>query len=189
MHGVGLPLIKALTNDSVEFVDRPRGGTEVRMSFSGRRAGRRLFTAPADVAAEDGWFSTLSGDAVVSVSPVSFVGPVLGRLARALAARARFSLDRFSDVYLVTDAIAAHASRAATRERLGFAIATAPRRLEIQVGPLRDGSGARLQREREVREPGSALNRLSDQVASEAIDAGELLSVIMTDASARAAMT
>jgi hypothetical protein len=159
------------------------------MSFSGRRAGRPLFTAPSDVADEDGWFSTLSGDAVVSVSPINFVGPVLGRLARALAARARFSLDRFSDVYLVTDAIAAHATRVATRRRLGFAIATAPRRLEIQVGPLQDGSGARLEGEHEVREPGSALNRLSDRVATESLDAGEVLSVVMTDGSSRVPAT
>jgi anti-sigma regulatory factor (Ser/Thr protein kinase) len=181
VHGVGLPLIKALTNDDAEFVGREGGGTEVRMRFSGRRRSRTLFNAPADVAAEDCWVRRLSGDAVVSLSPVSFLGPVLGRLARALAARARFSLDRFSDVYLVTDAIAAHATRAATHARVGFAIRTAPRRLEISVGPLRDGSGKRLDADDQVREPGSALTLLSDAVTSTAVDGGELLSIVMTD--------
>ncbi len=83
------------------------------MVFAGDRDGKPLFDAPAHIAPEDGWTAGLSGDAVVSLSPVSFLGALLGRLARALAARARFSLDRFSDVYLVTDAIAAHAARAA----------------------------------------------------------------------------
>lgn len=181
VHGVGLPLIKALTHDAVDFVDRPAGGTEVRMAFWGRREGRQLFTAPPEVAADDGWADTLSGDAVVSLSPVNFLGPVLGRLSRALAARARFSLDRFSDVYLVTDAIAAHATRAASGSRLGFAIATAPRRLEITVGPLRDGSGDQLQASQRVREPRSALTLLSDGVASTDANGGEILSVVMTD--------
>ena len=79
------------------------------MLFAGEREGKRLFTEPAKAAPEHEWTDGLSGDAVVSVSPVSLVGGVLGRLSRALAASARFSLDRFSDVYLVTDAIAAHA--------------------------------------------------------------------------------
>jgi serine/threonine-protein kinase RsbW len=188
VHGVGLPLIKALTNDAVEFLDRPAGGTEVRMRFAGRRDDEPLFAPPPDVSAEDKWVDALSGDAVVSVSPINFVGPVLGRLARALAARARFSLDRFSDVYLVTDAIAAHAARAATRGRLGFAIATAPRRLEISVGPLRGGSGIGLGG-REVREPGSALTLLSDEVTTSEVAGGELLSVVMTDEPSKLAVS
>jgi anti-sigma regulatory factor (Ser/Thr protein kinase) len=181
VHGVGLPLIKALTDDAVEFIDRPEGGTVVRMSFAGMRGGEPLFRVPAPVAQADAWADRLSGDAVVSLSPVPLLGPVLGRLARALAARARFSLDRFSDVYLVTDAIAAHAARTASNPRLGFAIATDPRRLEIVVGPLRDGSGATLKRDQQVREPGDALLLLSDTVRIDPVEGGELLQVVMTD--------
>ena len=50
---------------------------------------------------------------VVSLSPVTLLAAVLGRLARTLAATAHFSLDRFSDVYLITDTLAAHAATAA----------------------------------------------------------------------------
>ena len=85
------------------------------MQFASRRDGRPLYKQPAAAAPEDGWTERLDGDAIVSLSPVSFVGSVLGRLARAMAARARFSLDRFSDVYLVTDALAAHAGRGGER--------------------------------------------------------------------------
>ncbi len=54
---------------------------------------------------------------MVSLSPVTLLTGVLGRLARTLAATAHFSLDRFSDVYLVTDTLAAHAAAAAVGDR------------------------------------------------------------------------
>jgi len=180
VHGVGLPLMKALSDD-LEFRQRPDGGTEVRLRFDGRRGGASLFSAPPEVAEEDGWSWRLTGDAVVSLSPLTFLGPVLGRLARALAARARFSLDRFSDVYLVTDAIAAHVTRSAAGPRIGFAIVTDVRRLHISVGPLRAGSGASLQAGEEIRQPGSALLMLSDIVESTAVEDEEMLEVVMTD--------
>jgi anti-sigma regulatory factor (Ser/Thr protein kinase) len=88
LQGVGLPVIRALTQQS-EFRSLPEGGTEVRMVFAGEREGKRLFRRPARATPEEQWTDDLSGDAVVSLSPVSFVGGVLGRLARALAAKAR----------------------------------------------------------------------------------------------------
>jgi serine/threonine-protein kinase RsbW len=192
VHGVGMPLIKALT-DEVEFLDRQGGGTEVRMRFPLTRSGRALFTLPAEVAHRDAWAERLSGDAVVSLSPVSFLGPVLGRLARALAARARFSLDRFSDVYLVTDAMAAHAAGSASSGRVGFAIATEPRRLEITLGPLRNGSASALQSPAAAepveatpgRDATSALRLLSDEVEAQPDGTGEILRVVMTDRAER----
>jgi len=187
MHGVGLPLIKALTNGAVDFDQPAGGGTIVRMRFPGERAGQSLFRPPASIALEDGWFRRLDGEAVVSLSPISFVGPVLGRLARALAARARFSLDRFSDVYLVTDAIAAELTTAATAARVGFAIATEPRRLSIQLGPLKDGSGRAIMEAAQMPDGGSPLVLLSDHLITRPDDAGELLEVVMTDHPARTA--
>jgi anti-sigma regulatory factor (Ser/Thr protein kinase) len=180
MQGVGLPIIRALA-ERAEFRHRSGGGTEVRMMFVGHRDGKPLFEPPAPAAAEDGWTDRLSGEAVVSLSPVSFVGAVLGRLARALAARARFSLDRFSDVYLVTDAIASHAARAAHGERIGFGLSTGTRRLELTLGPFRPGSGSQLKQERPVRDVGSPLLLLSDEVEIRPADGEEVLHVVMTD--------
>ena len=180
LQGVGMPIIRALT-ERAEFRDRPNGGTEVWMVFAGDREGKPLFHAPALVAPEDGWTEQLAADAVVSLSPVSFLGAVLGRLARALAARARFSLDRFSDVYLVTDAIAAHAARAANGERIGFGLSTGTRRLEVTVGPFRSGSGSQLSEERPVRDVGSPLLMLSDEVQIRPTDGEEMLHVVLTD--------
>src|SRR4029077_15937665 len=113
LQGVGIPIMRALA-EKTAFRPLANGGTEVWMQFSGLRDGELLYRPPAPASDEDAWATHLSGDAVVSLSPVNFVGGVLGRLARALAARARFSLDRFSDVYLVTDALAAHAVHAAS---------------------------------------------------------------------------
>lgn len=179
VHGVGLPLMKALA-DEVDFIAGEDGGTTVRLEFAAHREGRRLFLGPESIAGEDGWSDRLEGDAVVSLSPVRFVGPILGRLARALAARARFSLDRFSDVYLVTDALAVLATRSAAAERVGFSIATSARRLEIVLGPLREGSGNGLEAG-QARDPSSALVLLSDRVASRPVPEGELLEIVMTD--------
>jgi anti-sigma regulatory factor (Ser/Thr protein kinase) len=185
VHGVGIPLMRALS-DRLEFRGRPGGGAEVRLEFAGRRGGSDLFTAPGEIAGDDGWAERLNGDAVVSISPLTFVGPVLGRLARALAARARFSLDRFSDVYLVTDAIAAHVARTSASGRVGFAITTDVRRLEMVIGPLQSGSGAGLEATGPSREPGLALTALSDDVQSRPTQGGELLAVVMTDAAGAA---
>jgi serine/threonine-protein kinase RsbW len=181
LQGVGLPVIQALSQQA-EFRRRPEGGTEVWMRFDGERDGEALFRGPGEAAPDDGWIERrLSGDAVASLSPVSVIGAVLGRLARALAARARFSLDRFSDVYLVTDAIAAHAIACASESRIGFGLATHERRLELTVGPFQSGSSAQLSENPPAQSAGSALVLLSDELEIVAANGGELLRVVMVD--------
>src|SRR5436853_5741525 len=143
LQGVGIPIMRALAQQTA-FRPLDDEGTEVWMQFAGRRDEEPLYRFPSDAAPEDGWDKRLSGDAVVSLSPVSFVGGVLGRLARAMAARARFSLDRFSDVYLVTDAVAAHAATGASTARLNFGLSADTRRLELVVGPFRAGIGTEV---------------------------------------------
>jgi serine/threonine-protein kinase RsbW len=179
VQGVGLQVIRALSTEA-EFRARPEGGTEAWMLFSGKRAGRPLFEMPEAAAPDDGWSNQLTGDAVVSVSPVALLSGVLGRISRALAATARFSLDRFSDVYLVTDAISAHASEASAGNRMAFAITAAGRRLELVVGPFRKGSGRALQAEATV-ESRTPLRMLSDKIELIPSEDGELLQVVMID--------
>jgi len=179
VQGVGLQVIRALSTKA-EFRTRPEGGTEAWMRFSGKRAGRPLFEMPEAAVPDDGWSKQLSGDAVVSVSPVALLSGVLGRISRALAATARFSLDRFSDVYLVTDAIAAHASKASAGNRIAFAITAGGRRLELVVGPFRKGSGRSLQADA-AGESRSPLRMLSDEIALIPSEGGELLQVVMID--------
>ena len=183
LQGVGIPIMRALAQQTA-FRPRPGGGTEVWLQFAGQRDGRALYEPLGEPAPEDGWTENLSGDAIVSLSPVSIVGVVLGRLARALAARARFSLDRFSDVYLVTDALAAHAVKAASEPRLGFALSTDTRRLELTIGPFRGGTGSDLTADT-TSEIGSALRVLSDELGIDPRNGSEALRVVMLDERSR----
>jgi len=180
---VGLAMIGALANRA-EFLSRPDGGTEVRMTF-GRGAGRP-FERSVDQEPDAGSPPRLSGDAVVTLSPVELLSGVLGRIARALAASARFSLDRFSDVYLVTDAIAAHAAIASSASRIRFAVVAGERRLELTSGPFRTGSGSRLQADGSGGWPGSPLALLTDELTVEPAGDAELLRVVLIDHRRRA---
>ncbi len=184
LQGVGIPIMRALAQQTA-FRPLSDGGTEVWMQFASRRDGRPLYKEPAPAAPEDGWADRLEGDAIVSLSPVSFVGSVLGRLARAMAARARFSLDRFSDVYLVTDALAAHALDAASAHRIGFGLATDTRRLELTIGPFRPGASSGIT-DGSSTEVASALKLLSDELDLRLEDGAEALRVVMLDGRLRA---
>ncbi|HUE27691.1 MAG TPA: ATP-binding protein [Solirubrobacteraceae bacterium] len=185
LQGVGIPIMRALAQQTAFRPLRDGDGTEVWMQFASRRDGRPLYKQPAAAAPEDGWGDRLDGDAIVSLSPVSLVGSVLGRLARAMAARARFSLDRFSDVYLVTDALAAHAVEAASAPRIAFGLATDTRRLELTIGPFRPGTSSGIT-DGDSSEVASALKLLSDELDVRAEEGAEALRVVMLDERLRA---
>jgi serine/threonine-protein kinase RsbW len=180
-QGIGLSVIRALTED-VQFSSAPDGGTEVRMDFSVRRDGRKLFEAPPAATGDAEMTPSADGDGevIVSLSPVTLLPGVLGRLARTLAATAHFSLDRFSDVYLVTDTLAAHAATAAEGDRIEARLMAQDRRLELVVGPFRKGTGSRLDVQG-ADHPASPLVLLSDQVSVQEAGDAELLRVIVID--------
>jgi serine/threonine-protein kinase RsbW len=105
-HGglkVGLALISAVA-DRAEFITVPDGGTEVRLSFRPPSGWRDRSWATERGAGEvaSAWqaelHSGLNGDVVLTVSPVSLLAPVLGRIGRSLAPSAGFSLQRCADV-------------------------------------------------------------------------------------------
>ncbi len=182
-QGIGLSVIRALTED-VQFSSAPGGGTEVRMDFSVRRDGRKLFEAPPAASSDADMTPSQDGEGegevIVSLSPVTLLPGVLGRLARTLAATAHFSLDRFSDVYLVTDTLAAHASTAAEGQRIEARLSAQDRRLELVVGPFRKGTGSRLDAQA-ADHPASPLVLLSDQVSVQEAGDAELLRVVVID--------
>jgi serine/threonine-protein kinase RsbW len=180
-QGIGLSVIRALTED-VQFSSAPGGGTEVRMDFAVRRDGRKLFDAPPEASTDADMTRAADseGEVIVSLSPVTLLPGVLGRLARTLAATAHFSLDRFSDVYLVTDTLAAHAAAAAEGKRIEARLSAADRRLELVVGPFRKGTGSRLDVQA-TDHPASPLVLLSDQVSVQQLDDAELLRVVVID--------
>jgi anti-sigma regulatory factor (Ser/Thr protein kinase) len=190
--GVGLAVISALASRA-EFLTPPDGGgTEVRMWFPLRApeptSGRREEVGLADE--RPAIYSLerrieLSGDVVVTVSPVALMTPVLGRLARALAASARFSFDRFSDVYLVADTIGAHAQRAVSGEQVSFSLISAGKRLELKLGPFTEGSGAQFQRTAAARAQDLPLSMLADEIAVDREGPAETLYVVLRDPGGR----
>ena len=177
--GIGLSVIRALA-DEVSLLPGPQGGTRMQMDFAAQRAGRRLFERPGVAGPDEGWAREGDDEIVVSLSPVTLLTGVLGRLARNLAATAHFSLDRFSDVYLVTDILAAHAATAAAGLRIDARLAAAERCLELAVGPFRSGTGARLQSPGADGAP-SPLVLLSDELSVRPDGDDELLHVVVID--------
>jgi anti-sigma regulatory factor (Ser/Thr protein kinase) len=185
-HGIGVSVIQALTREA-RFVPREGGGTEVTMVFDAERDGIPLFTVPGQAGEEVPLGSVPDGELELSLSPVSLLSGVLGRLARTLAAGAHFSLDRFSDVYLVTDTLAAHAARAAATDRVLARMSAAERRLRIAIGPFRPGAAASLvgpvgEGPAAARERlGSPLALLADEIEIRETEGGELVDVVVVD--------
>jgi serine/threonine-protein kinase RsbW len=177
---VGLAVINALA-DRAEFISSRDAGTQVRMAFARRRIGKPLPARPMVAQSAEHVPAAVDGDVVVTLAPVGLLAGVLGRLARAIAGTARFSIDRFSDLYLVADAITAHAHAAAVSARISFAIRAHDKRLELMTGPFRAGSGALLQPDAASGRRGSALALLADELAVERAAGFEMLRVVVAD--------
>lgn len=179
--GLGVSVMQALARD-VRLIPRTGGGTEVEMRFDGRRGDRPLFRAPVAGPLEqrprpDGEDGDDADDEVtVTVSPVALLSPVLGRIARTVAATAHFSLDRFSDVYLITDALAAHADHAAVSDRITATLRGSDRRLSLALGPFRGGTGSLLEPDAP-----SPLPMLADEVTVSRGAEGDTVELVLLD--------
>ncbi len=122
----------------------------------------------------------LTGLVAGTVQPVAVLPAVLGRVARAVAAQARFSIERFMDVHLVVDSLVGLAQRFASNARISFALSVDTRRLLLSIGPLRQRRG---------RIPGPAgsgeleplLESLVDEVTVEPLDGVDVLTLTMTE--------
>ncbi|HSC01787.1 MAG TPA: ATP-binding protein [Solirubrobacteraceae bacterium] len=182
---VGLPVINALA-DRAEFLTAPGSGTEVRMSFDIRHDPRRdgllaRVEESEDLEAWTPWRRGLSGDVVVTLLPRELLDGVLEPLISALTARSRFTLERFSDVYLVTRAIAAHVQSAASSGRVSFALGAAEERIDMTIGPLRPGAADELREMGSSERLEASVARLASELDCEAIDCSELLRVVVKD--------
>ena len=120
---------------------------------------------------------------VTPLTPVNLLGGVLGRMARLLAARARFSLERFSDLYLLFDQLAFHAARRARTPAMTFSLSAETRRLELELGPIAATRNDSARSEWE--DPPANLRVLADEFTVEPVDDGLLLRVVVGGAGAR----
>lgn len=173
---VGLALMSAVADRS-EFTSVPDGGTDVRLWFRGAAASeeRDELASTALPVHPD---SALGADAILTVAPVRLLGPVLGRLGRALAPNAGFSLDRCSDVYLLADALGAHVARAVDGASISVALGARGRRLEFTVAPLRLGTSSRLNGRGAEIHP-EAIAWLTDELTFSQANGHETLRVAM----------
>lgn len=182
---VGLPLIHALA-DRVEFLTAPGSGTEVRMGFDLRHHPRRAemlvrLEGDEDPEAWMPWRRGLFGDVVVNLLPTELLACVLEPLTSALSARSRFSLERFSDVYIVTRAVTEHVRACASSSRVSFSLVARDQRIQLMIGPLMRGSGERLQAIGPSGRQDAPVAELADELAFESLDRSELLRVVLTD--------
>jgi anti-sigma regulatory factor (Ser/Thr protein kinase) len=173
---VGLPLINALA-DRAEFLTAPGSGTEVRMSFDIRHDPRRddllaELEESEDLEAWTPWRRGLSGDVVVTLLPAALLGEVLEPLTSALTARSRFSLERFSDVFLLTRTMTEHVRSTTSSARVSFSLSASRQELDLMIGPLRAGAGRELQ---------AHIAELADELFVETIDGSELVRVVVRD--------
>lgn len=174
--GAGLPLMNALANRA-EFLTAPGNGTEVRLWFNMRHDPRRdallaRLEESEDLEAWTPWRRGLTGDVVVTLLPRELLLGILEPLSNALAARARFSLERFSDVNLLTQATAAHVLSAAASNRVSFALTAGDQQLDVIIGPLRAGTAEALREQ---------LGELADDVAAESLGHSDLVRVVVRD--------
>jgi serine/threonine-protein kinase RsbW len=171
IQNVGLSIIEALS-DRLELRAGPRGGTEVLMEFGlHEEIDPALYGGP--LAALDG--AGPPGELVVSIAPAGLAKGVLGRLTAALCVLAELSIDRLADAQLISDALAAGATRVDDEAHLNAGFLTSPRRLELRVGPLPRGRAEEIVRASELPGLGTVLGKLADELRIEPLEGAETL--------------
>jgi len=103
------------------------------------------------------------------------LGPVLGRVVGALAARRDLSVDRVSDAVLITDAIAATAPRRFSDGRVRLGFDEREQGIDLRLGPMEAGAAAKIRGELDVPDVGGSLEKLADELTVEESADGEYL--------------
>ena len=182
MRGVGLAVVQAFT-DRTELKGAAGEGTTLSMEF-GLLGAPVVDASPFDVRAPpltDAEGLTSGDAAYLSLAPTPLVRPVLAHVAAALASRARFTVDRLQDTQMVSDALAANAIAAMSDGHLVVRLHPEPRALDLAVGPLRPGAGARLADADGPAHLWPLLERLTCEVRVQADSAGDMLLVRIGD--------
>lgn len=177
--GIGLHVIRTLAQQA-RIDQPPGGGIRVSMEFLARgldSLSPRLLGGPdLDLAGMMPRFA-----AAISIAPVSLARAILPRLACTLAARAHFSTDRLSDVQLLADALAAHATKAVCEQHVSLGIGVQPRDLQLSIAPLRIGEGEGLVRASDLDGLGKVIEKLADRHDIFAGESHETLALSMLD--------
>jgi len=178
--GSGLAVIAALA-DRAEFFSAPGGGTEVRLAFTRGAVGDRPLLRAVESEGPEQLPSDGSEEVLVTLSPMALLPGILGRMVRLLAARAGFSLERFSDTYVLIDQLVAHANSNATSSGISFALCAHESGLELRIGPLHEQPAPAPASDTALGNAASQLERLADDIAIKPIDHSEMLCMVVRD--------
>jgi hypothetical protein len=116
-------------------------------------------------------------EARLSVVRGPLVGSVLGRVVGMLAARAQCPIDRLDDALLITDAVAAHAPRFSSDDRVHVVVRTDSSSLELVVDHLAAGGTEGLVADATLPGVGNVLERVADEVDRSPGNDGEQLRI------------
>jgi serine/threonine-protein kinase RsbW len=166
---LGLTLIAALSN-SFEIAGGLQRGTEIRMHLLLEENTEGVAPEARPERPE-----TEQNTAHLTIVSPEMIGPVLGRVVGALAARRPITVDRLSDALLLTDAVSRHAPDAFTDGHFRFAVKDDESGIDLRVGPLPAGVAQRLRDGLELPEVGGSLESLADELTVENGNAGEYL--------------
>jgi serine/threonine-protein kinase RsbW len=111
----------------------------------------------------------------VVIDRSELLGPVLARVAGALAARRDLSVDRVSDVLLITDAIAVAAPKRFEDGRVRLGLDERAGGIDLRLGPMEAGAAKQIREELELPDVGGSLEALADELAVEESSDGEYL--------------
>jgi serine/threonine-protein kinase RsbW len=176
--GIGLHVIRTLARET-SFAEPPGGGTSVDMLFA---AGGVCALDSSLAAGPDLDLADMPRfAAAVSVAPVGLAKAVMPRLASALAARAHFSTDRLSDVQMLADALAEHATKVVCEQHVSLGVGVRAREMELRVAPLRTGQAEGLVRASELDGLGRVIEKLTDRHDILAGEAHETLALSVLD--------
>ncbi len=112
---------------------------------------------------------------MVTVEDEALAGIVVSRVVSALAARASLSVDRLSDVLLLSDAIASERVDGFSDGRTRISIQEVGDGITVRVGPLREGAGDLMLQGLAIPSLDASLVTLADEAHVERGEDGEHL--------------
>ncbi|HEY2535625.1 MAG TPA: hypothetical protein VGI24_01415 [Solirubrobacteraceae bacterium] len=120
------------------------------------------------------------GRVSLRVASGPLAGPVLGRVASMVLARASCPLDRFDDALILCDAISAYAPAHVRDSHLSYTLTAQERAVELRVGELRPGGAAGLLEDAKLPNVGNVIERYSEQRRVEQAKDGDGEELVLT---------
>jgi serine/threonine-protein kinase RsbW len=111
----------------------------------------------------------------MTIDRSELLAPVLARVVGALAARRDLSVERVSDVVLVTDAIADAAPERFADGRVRLGLEERSGGIDLRLGPMEAGAAHRVREDLKLPAVGGSLEKLADELAVEESGDGEYL--------------